>query len=145
MKSVAKLIYKSKMTYFPTILPVQFYGLPDGKVHVIYARLYEIEFDRTYQEFVFAEHKEFSYDYENEKLIPHNTELKKSPVYNELVDKQNPKFKISKIYRNLSSYAEAYSELNKKAHLMLKNQKEITEKKIQGFEDEKDNNITAAG
>jgi hypothetical protein len=31
----------------------------------------EIKFDRTYLEYVFAEHKEFSFDFENEKLIPH--------------------------------------------------------------------------
>lgn len=132
------------MTYFPTLLPVQFYGLPDGKVHVIYARFYEIQYDRTYQEFVFAEHTEFSYDYDSERIIPHDKELKKGPVYNEIIDKPNPKIKINKIYRNLHSYAEAFNELNKKAQMMHKNKKEQSDQRINGKENNQDN-ITAAG
>lgn len=145
MESVAKLIYRSNMTYFPTILPVQFYGLPDGKVYIIYARFYEIEYDRTYQEFVFAEHKEFSFDYAKEKLIPHDAALKNVPVYNEMVDKPNPKIQIHKIYRNLNSYAEAFTELNKKARTMLLNQESKSERQIQDFENDKNNNFTATG
>jgi len=62
------------MTYLPSKTPVQFYGLPDGKVYLIYTRFYEVKYDRTYLEYVFAEHKEFSYDYENDRLksITHN-------------------------------------------------------------------------
>ncbi|HKJ78977.1 MAG TPA: hypothetical protein VKA10_05555 [Prolixibacteraceae bacterium] len=145
MESVAKLIYRSNMTYFPTILPVQFYGMPDGKVYIIYARFYEIEFDRTYQEFVFAEHKEFSYDYDGEKLVPHDSALRNKYVYNEMVDKPAPKIIIHKIHRNLNSYAEAYNELNKKARIMLQNKENKPQMQITKFKDEKDNNLTATG
>lgn len=143
MKSYIKLIYRSNMTYLPSILPVQFYGLPDGKVYVIYGRFYEIEFDRTYMEFVFAEHKEFSYDYENEKLIPHDSAKRKAPVYNELVDKPDPKIKILNIYRNIGSYAEACKELDKKAQKMYENRATKTERKIQEITGSKD--LTATG
>ena len=131
MKSFIKLIYRSNMTYLTSIIPVQFYGLPDGKVYVIYSRFYEIEFDRSYLEFVFAEHKEFSYDYENEKLIPHDSAKRKAPIYNEMVDKPDPKIKILNIYRNINSYAEACAELNKKAHKMFENRMKKSESKVQ--------------
>lgn len=131
------------MTYLPTLLPVQFYGLPDGKVYIIYGRFYEIEFDRTYMEFVFAEHKEFSYDYENEKLIPNDSAKRKGPVYNEMVDKPDPKIKILNIYRNVETYAEACAELNKKALKMYENRTEQSERKIQDFSKNKD--LTATG
>jgi len=71
MENYAKLIHKSNITYLPTNLPVQFYGLPDGKVYVIFARFYEIKFQRSDLEYVLAEHQEFSYDYSEEKIIPH--------------------------------------------------------------------------
>lgn len=126
MKFFAKLIYRSIISYFPSKMPVQFYGLPDGKVYVIYARFYEVKFDRTYLEFVFAEHKEFSYDYEKERLIPHEFETVKYPVYNEMVDKPEPKVEIVKTYRDISSFAEAFDRLNMKAHNIIKqvNQKD---------------------
>ena len=103
-------------------MPVQFYGLPDGKVYIIYAQFYEVEYDRTYLEFVFARHKEFSYDYENEQLIPHDKSVLKYPVYNEIVDKPNPKIEIIKTFRNINSYAEAAEHLNRKAQMILKQQ-----------------------
>lgn len=121
MEIFVKLIHQANMTYLPTKLPAQFYGLPDGKVYLIFPRFYEIKFDRTYLEYVMAEHKEFSYDYENEKLIPHNHPRKNAPVYNEMVDKPEPQIKILKIYRNLTSFAQTRALLNRKAQKMMEN------------------------
>jgi hypothetical protein len=101
MESFVKLIHQSSMTYLPSKTPVQFYGLPDGKVYLIYTRFYEIKFDRTYLEYVFAEHKEFSYDYWNDKLIPHEKPKLNSPVYKESVDKPDPKIED---FENLPEY-----------------------------------------
>jgi hypothetical protein len=121
MESFAKLIYRSNISYFPSKLPVQFYGLPDGKVYVVFARFYEVKYDRTYLEFVFAEHKEFSYDFEKEKLIPHGNYSANLPVYNEIVDKPEPKVEIIKTFRNINSFAEAFDQLNKKARSIARN------------------------
>lgn len=115
METVVKLIYKSNMSYLPTQLPVQFYGLPDGKVYMIYARFYEIKFDRTHMEYVLAEQKEFLYDFEKEKLLPKFASGRKLPVYEEMVDKPNPKIEIVNIYRNLNSFKEAEEMLKLKA------------------------------
>ncbi len=120
MKFFAKLIHRSNISYFPSKLPVQFYGMPDGKVFVIYARFYEVKFDRTYLEFVFAEHKEFSYDYEKEVLVPHEGVIVTYPIYNELVDKPEPKVEIVKTYRDINSFGEAYDRLNRKAQNIIR-------------------------
>lgn len=143
MEKLVKLIYRSNMTYLPTKLPVQFYGLPDGKVYLIYARFYEIEYDRTYLEYVIAEHKEFSYDYHNEKLIPRGITKTGAPVYSETVDKPEPKFKILEIYRNVSSFAEAYNQLNKRAHQIAENMMMKKERKIQQVPENSINRISA--
>lgn len=113
MKSVAKLIHQSNMTYIPTKLPVQFYGLPDGKVYIIYARFCAKSKQKTEIEFVLAKHNEFGYNYEEEQLIP---KVKvKCPVYREMVDKPNPKFEIIKVDKQIKTYSEAVSQLNRKA------------------------------
>lgn len=128
MENFAKLIHRSHTTYLPTRFPAQFYGLPDGKVYIIFPRFYEIKFQRSGLEYVLAEHLEFQYDYEKEKLsYKGETANGKSTVYPELVDKPNPKFKILKVNREFNSFAEAVESLNKKA----KNQYQKIRNKIQ--------------
>lgn len=119
MENLAKLIHKSHITYLPTNFPVQFYGLPDGKVYILFARLYEIKFQRSGIEFITAEHLEFAYNYNEEKLILQGNHDSKKFVYSELVDKPNPKFKILKVNREFNSLAEALVQLNKKAKTQL--------------------------
>jgi hypothetical protein len=119
MEIFAKLIHKSFVSYLPTKFPVQFYGLPDGKVYIIYARFYEIKFQRSGLEFILAEHQEFSYLYEEEKLVSTGNQDTKKPVYSELVDKPNPKIKILKVNREFNSFADAFAQLNKKAKIQL--------------------------
>ncbi len=144
MESFVKLIHQSSMTYLPSKTPVQFYGLPDGKVYLIYTRFYEIKFDRTYLEYVFAEHKEFSYDFENEKLIPHEKPKLNSPVYYESVDKPNPKIKILKIYRNINSFSEARALLNRKAKKMMENIKAQRENAIREISSDDNKKMASA-
>ena len=119
MEIFAKLIHKSFVTYLPTKFPVQFYGLPDGKVYIIYARFFEIKFQRSGLEFILAEHLEFSYNYDEEKLVSTGNQDSKKAVYAELVDKPDPKIKIIKVNREFNSFAEAFNELNKKAKTQL--------------------------
>lgn len=115
MENFAKLIHKTHITYLPTNFPVQFYGLPDGKVYILFPRLYEIKFKRSGIEFVTAEHLEFSYNYSEGKLIPYGNNDSKKSIYSELVDKPNPKIKILKVNRESNSFAEAFVQLNNKA------------------------------
>ena len=132
MESFAKLIHRTHTTYLPTKFPAQFYGLPDGKVYVIYPRFYEIKFQRSGLEFVLAEHLEFSYNYNDGKLLGRGNSDNQKSVYPELVDKPNPKFKIIKVSREFNSFAEAFENLNSKAknqHIKYKEQIQIIPKK----------------
>ncbi len=105
MKLLGKLIHKSYMTFLPTHYPVHFYGLPDGKVYLFFARFYEIGFNKTDLEYVFAQHNDFTYDYDKEVLIP-KLEFR-APVYNEMVDNPDPDITILEVRRDLGSYANA--------------------------------------
>ena len=120
MKPLAKLIHKTYMSYLPTAFPAHFYGMPNGKVYLIYSRFYDIKFGESGLEFVFAVHKEFSYDYEKEKIISSDKTRKKSLIFAESVDKPDPKINILKINRSLNSYGEALTLLNKEAQKMKK-------------------------
>ena len=112
MESNVRLIHKTYMSYFPTSLPVSFYGLPDGKVYIIYSRFYEVDFDHSGLEFVFAVHEEFSFNFRASRLFILENSKKLFPVLSEMVDKPEPNFKIIKVLRNLNSYNEAESILN---------------------------------
>ena len=118
MKSLAKLIHKTYMSYLPTAFPAHFYGMPNGKVYLIYSRFYDVKFGESGLEFIFAEHKEFSYNYEKEKIISSANNKKKLPIFAESIDKPNPKINIIEINRDLKSYGEALVFLNNKARKM---------------------------
>ena len=120
MDSKARLIHKTNMSYLQTSLPVTFYGLPDGKVYLVYSRFYEIDYKQSGQEFVFATHDEFSYDYNTGELYLEVNSEKLFPVFPEMVDKPEPKIRIFKVYRNLKSYGEAQRHMNKMAEEILK-------------------------
>lgn len=115
MVSVAKLIHEASVSYLPTKFPVHYYGLPDGKVYLIFARFYNKGFGKSGIEFVFAQHKEFLFDYKNETVLPATNDFKRTKLFNESVDKPNPKIKIYKIYKKLNSFAEAKAKLNEEA------------------------------
>ncbi|WP_319480009.1 hypothetical protein [uncultured Draconibacterium sp.] len=105
MKSLSRLIHKSSMTFLPTHYPVHFYGLPDGKVYLCFARFYKAAFNNTDLEFVFARHNDFVYNYNEEVIIP-MAEFR-APVYNEMVDNPDPDITILEVRRDIRSYTEA--------------------------------------
>ncbi|MBK6282192.1 MAG: hypothetical protein IPF54_05570 [Draconibacterium sp.] len=115
MEPLGKLIYKTQSSNLPTSLPVYFYGLPDGKVYLIYSRFYEVNFSKTDLEFVLAVHKEFTFDFENEKLYSAVLNDVIPPAFYKIVDKADSKIKILKVYRNLNSYSDAAAKLYKRA------------------------------
>lgn len=118
MQNLAKLIHKTYASYLPTAFPAHYYGMPNGRIYVIYSRFYEIRFGGSGLEFVFAVHKEFKYDYEKEIVMPRKKYNIKSPVFAEQVDKPDSKINIVKICRGLNSYGEAINLLNREARLI---------------------------
>ncbi|MEZ5105858.1 MAG: hypothetical protein R2757_15260 [Draconibacterium sp.] len=119
IKPLAKLIHKTYASYLPTAFPAHYYGMPNGQIYLIFSRFYEIKFGGSGLEFVFALHREFTYDYKNEVIIPTKKLKVKSPVFAESIDKPNQKIDILKIKRGLNSYGEAYNILNQEAREML--------------------------
>lgn len=110
MKLLSKLIHKSSMTFLPTDYPVHFYGLPDGKVYLCFARFYKAGYNNTDLEFVFARHNDFKYNYSEEIIIP-RAEFR-APVYNEMVDNPDPDITILEVRRDIQSYTEAIKYIN---------------------------------
>ena len=122
----AKLIHKTHTTYLPTPFPVHFYGMPNGKIYLVFSRFYEVDYGKTGIEFIFAVHKEFYYDYEKDELNSVHNEFFSNPIYSETIDKPEPKIKTLKIYRDLNSYGEAQALLNQKA-IKMRRPKNVTE------------------
>lgn len=113
--NLAKLIYRTNATYLPTVFPAHYYGMPNGKIYLFFSRFYEAAIGNTGLEFVFAEHKEFAYNYENETIFPLSEPEQKLPVFEECVDCPRSKIKVFSISRFLKSYAQAQAFLNKHA------------------------------
>lgn len=118
MQTLAKLIHRATASYLPIAFPALYYGMPNGRIYVVYSRFYEVKFGGSGLEFVFAVHKEFKYDYEKEIIVPRKKFNFNTPVFSELVDRPNTKINIVKICRGLNSYGEAINLLNKEAHEM---------------------------
>jgi hypothetical protein len=118
MKTKAMLLYKSYMTYFPTSLPVYFYGLPDNKIYSVYTRFYEINFNNSGLEFVFAEQEDFAINYETGQIITREYLKIDLSDFKEIVDRPDPRLKILKVLRNLNTYSDAQVILNQLAAAM---------------------------
>lgn len=115
MQTTAKLIYRTNASYLPIAFPAVYYGMPNGRIYVIYSRFYEIKYSGSGLEFVFAVHKEFKYDYDREIIIPVRRFRFDAPIFSEHVDMPGSKITIIKIYRGLNSYSEAINLLNDEA------------------------------
>jgi hypothetical protein len=97
MKSRATVIYKSYMTYFHTFLPVYFYGMPDGKIYVVYAFFTKTENNQEGLEFVFAIHEDFRYNHKYDKIFTLDwTELSKADFMKK-VDEPDQRIEIIEV------------------------------------------------
>lgn len=119
MKPFARLVYQTYTTYLPTVFQAQYYGMPNGKIYLIFSRFYKGAFNKSGLEFVFAEHNDYSYDYEKDSIIPSQKNKGKTPIFAEHVDSPKAKINIFNISRKLNSYGEALALLNKQAGKMI--------------------------
>lgn len=118
MKPLAKLIHRTYASYLPTAFPAHYYGMPNGKILLVFSRFYEASFGDTGLEFIIAEHKDFSYDYEKETIQATTNKLNKTQVFEEQVDFPRAKIDVISISRKLKSYGEAQIFLNNEASRM---------------------------
>ena len=119
METFAKLIHRTNVSYLPTLFPVHYYGMPNGKIFVIFSRYYEIKFGGSGLEFIFALHKDYSFDYDTERIIQSQKKNRDSKmVFPELLDHPEMKIVIVKIARGVNSYGQALNVLHKMASEM---------------------------
>lgn len=118
MQTLAKLIHKTYASYLPTAFPAHYYGMPNGKILLVFSRFYEVDFGDSGLEFVIAEHQDFVYDYEKEQVIPKLRSWNTTPVFAEQVDYPRAKIDIIDINREMQSYGQALVYLNNEAKKM---------------------------
>uniref|UniRef100_UPI0032170CD7 hypothetical protein n=1 Tax=uncultured Draconibacterium sp. TaxID=1573823 RepID=UPI0032170CD7 len=115
MKTFAKLVHETYVSYLPTAFPAHYYGMPNGKIYVVFSRFYKTDYGKTGLEFVFAEHKDFMFDYETETIFPSSNTNKQTSVFAEQVDHPHCRYNIFSVSRELNSYGEARLFLNHEA------------------------------
>ena len=118
MGTQAKLIHRARASYLPTAFPTHYYGMPNGKIFLVYSRFYKAKFGTSDIEFVFAEHKDYAYNYENETIVSRAKNKDCHPVFAEQVDYPRAKINVLKIIRKLNSYGEAQVFLDNEAEKM---------------------------
>ena len=118
MRPIAKLIHRTYASYLPTAFPAHYYGMPNGKIFLVFSRFYEAAFGKSGLEFVFAEHKEFTYDYKNDAIVSTSDQMQQTQVFAEQVDYPCAKFNVFTINRDLNSYGEAQVFINQQAGKM---------------------------
>lgn len=118
MKQIAKQIYQTSASYLPTPFQVQYYGMPNGKIWFIFSRFCKSEVGNAGIEFVFAQHKEFYFDYEKETVLKPGNLMHPTAVFPELVDKPELQYEEIKVSRDIKTYAEALNLVNNEASEM---------------------------
>jgi hypothetical protein len=121
MTSKAQLIYKSYMTYFHTFLPVYFYGMPNGKVYCMYARFNDSISVKSGLEFVFAEHEDFSYEYQSGKISGYGQTNISLGTFKQMVDQPEPRIRNINTNSGFQSYAEAQFFLEHNPEMRISN------------------------
>lgn len=119
MESCYRLLHKSNNTHLQTSLPVYFYGMPNDNIYLIYARFYEINFNKSGLEFVFAILEEYTYDFVLGKIYTLKNKETSVKEFAEALEKTDIKIKIIKSYRKLNSFTKAQLHLNKIGKKMI--------------------------
>ena len=119
MKSQAHLIYKSEFTCFPTKIPVFFYGLPNGKVLVLFAQNNtEYAYDSTLKWHV-CEHSDFSYVCETGQILTEGSQEVDIDEFMNLVDNLEQRIIVLATFGNFSTPMEAMKYFNNNVENML--------------------------
>jgi hypothetical protein len=87
METKPKLIYKATCTHLPTAFPAYYFGMPDGRVYIVYSKYYETVQGKTKIGYDIAAlgKEEIYYDYEKEKLFMNNNSGPELLIINHLI------------------------------------------------------------
>lgn len=120
-KMNARLVYKSNNTCFRTILPVYFYGMPSGKMIVLYTREKEnLQLNKSV-EWVVAEHLDYKFDYKLDAIVDVQNREMEFKEFMEYTDKLEQHVKYLRTFGNFSTYTDAQQYLNANISQMLFN------------------------
>lgn len=123
MNFKAHLIYKSVNTCFHTNLPVYFYGLPNGKIVVLYASCKNDFPDDTCLKWILAEHLDFSYDFATGAILTAGPRIIEIDEFMELADNLEQRIITKATYGNFTNNTEAMQFLTVTLHNLLNSQK----------------------
>jgi hypothetical protein len=125
MKFKTHLIYKSVNTCFHTKLPVYFYGMPNGKMVVLFTQNNgDFPFDTTIK-WVLAEHSDFSYNFVSGHILTNGQQKVDIDEFMELADNLEQRIKIIATFGSFYSNSEALNYFNINADNMLISQKPV--------------------
>lgn len=125
MKGNARLLYKSGNTCFHTKLPVYFYGIPNGKMVVLFTQhSNNFHFDTSII-WVLAEHMDFSYNFESGQILTNGSQQVDIDEFMELADNLEQRLKTIATFGSFSSVTEALNYFNINAYNMLISQKPV--------------------
>lgn len=121
----ARLVYKSNNTCFHTFLPVYFYGLPSGKMVVLFTREKEnLQLNKSV-EWVLAEHLDFKFDYELDAIVDTQNRELDFEEFMEYTDKLEQHVKHLRTFGNFSTTTDAQQYFNANISQMLFNPKPV--------------------
>jgi hypothetical protein len=124
MKYTARLVYKSVNTCFQTTLPVYFYGMPSGKMVVLFASCKNDFPDETALKWTLAEHMDFWYDFETGTILTTGSRVIEIDEFMELADNLEQRIITKATYGNFSNKTEAMHFLNVTLHNLLNSYKQ---------------------
>lgn len=117
----ARLVYKSNNTCFHTILPVYFYGMPSGKMIVLYSREKDDFQLKRPVEWVLAEHLDFKIDYDMDAIVDLQNREIKFDEFMEFTDKLEQHVKHLQTFGNFTTSTDAQQYLNANISQILLN------------------------
>lgn len=125
MKVKSKLIYQSDNSCFQTFLPVYFYGMPDGKMLVVFTRFKNEDPMDTMQEWIVALHLDYHYDFSTGKIFTSENQEIDITEFMDLADNLEQRVRPLEWFGSFYSNHEAQSYLNQKIDLMLNKTKTV--------------------
>lgn len=119
MKGKARLLYKSYNSCFQTSLPVYFYGMPGGKMMVLFSRKKEDFYLKRNFEWVLAVHLDFWFDYDAGVIMDFKNREVGLEEFMELTDKLEQRINPVKIFGSFSGSGDALQFINENTFHML--------------------------
>lgn len=119
MKVNSKLIYQSDNTCFQTFLPVYFFGMPDGKMLVVFTRFKNDNPQDMMQEWIVAQHLDYQYNFSTDKIFTSENQEIDITEFMDLADNLEQRVRPLEWFGSFCTNNEAQNYFNQNKDLML--------------------------